>query len=99
MKGKAVYRAVALAFAGVIGIGAVGPLSPIVLAGPAKRQAPQGIPANPDDAFVELRNAARRNDVSRAWELADSLSDYPIQSYVQYFRIKPQLCAHRCAGR
>jgi len=89
LKGKAVYRAVALAFAGVIGLGAVGPLEPMAVAG--KRQAPQGIPANPDDAFVELRNAARRNDVARSWELADSLSDYPIQSYVQYFRIKPQL--------
>nr|WP_311528754.1 transglycosylase SLT domain-containing protein [uncultured Ralstonia sp.] len=88
LKGKAVYRAVALAFAGVIGIGAVGP---VAVAAQAKRQAPQGIPANPDDAFVELRNAARRNDVARSWELADSLSDYPIQSYVQYFRIKPQL--------
>jgi soluble lytic murein transglycosylase len=91
LKGKAVYRAVALAFAGLIGAGAVGPLGPISLAQAAKRQAPQGIPANPDDAFIELRNAARRNDVSRSWELADSLSDYPIPSYVQYFRIKPQL--------
>ncbi len=88
MKGKAVYRAVALAFAGLIGMSVVGPM-PLAVAG--KRQAPQGIPANPDDAFVELRNAARRNDVARSWELADSLSDYPIPSYVQYFRIKPQL--------
>lgn len=88
VKGKAVYRAVALAFAGVIGMGAVGPV-PLAVAG--KRPALQVIPANPDDAFVELRNAARRNDVARSWELADSLSDYPIQSYVQYFRIKPQL--------
>ncbi|MCO5400954.1 lytic transglycosylase domain-containing protein [Ralstonia soli] len=91
LKGKAVYRAAALAFAGVVGVSVVGPLSPISMAVAAKRQAPQGIPANPDDAFVELRNAARRNDVARSWELADSLSDYPIQSYVQYFRIKPQL--------
>ena len=52
VKGKAVYRAVALAFAGVIGAGAVGPLGPISLAQAAKRQAPQGIPANPDDAFI-----------------------------------------------
>lgn len=88
VKGKAVYRAVALAFAGVIGMGAMGPV-PLAVAG--KRPALQVIPANPDDAFVELRNAARRNDVARSWELADSLSDYPIQSYVQYFRIKPQL--------
>lgn len=88
MKAKAVYRAVALAFAGLMGMSVVGP-APLAMA--AKRQAPQGIPANPDDAFVELRNAARRNDVARSWELADSLSDYPIQSYVQYFRIKPQL--------
>ncbi|WP_241360974.1 hypothetical protein, partial [Escherichia coli] len=67
LKAKAVYRAVALAFAGVVGMSVVGP-TPLAMA--AKRQAPQGIPANPDDAFVELRNAARRNDVSRSWDLA-----------------------------
>jgi soluble lytic murein transglycosylase len=44
-----------------------------------------------DRAFIELREAAKRNDVARAQTLAASLSNYPYDDYVSYFRIKPQL--------
>ncbi|WP_454762646.1 transglycosylase SLT domain-containing protein [Cupriavidus campinensis] len=60
-----------------------------------KRPVPQPaaltIPSNPDDAFVALREAARKNDVDRAAAISATLVDYPIPSYVEYFRIKPQL--------
>ncbi|SDC39423.1 soluble lytic murein transglycosylase [Cupriavidus sp. YR651] len=49
------------------------------------------IPSNPDDAFAALREAARKNDVDRAAAISATLVDYPIPSYVEYFRIKPQL--------
>ncbi|MGY8526238.1 transglycosylase SLT domain-containing protein [Paracidovorax citrulli] len=49
------------------------------------------IPSDPDDAFRALREAARRNDAPRAYAISAALVDYPIPSYVEYFRIKPQL--------
>lgn len=49
------------------------------------------IPSDPDEAFVQLREAARKNDVERAYAISATLVDYPIPSYVEYFRIKPQL--------
>lgn len=75
-------------------------LSCLLLSGSAfaqKRPQPQPqpqqptIPSNPDDAFVALREAARKNDVDRANALSATLVDYPIPSYVEYFRIKPQM--------
>lgn len=44
-----------------------------------------------DRAFIELREAAKKNDVVRTQSLAASLSIYPYDDYVAYFRIKPQL--------
>jgi soluble lytic murein transglycosylase len=44
-----------------------------------------------DRTFIELREAAKRNDVARAQTLAASLFNYPYDDYVAYFRIKPQL--------
>ncbi|OYY21041.1 MAG: lytic transglycosylase [Polynucleobacter sp. 24-46-87] len=44
-----------------------------------------------DRTFIELREAAKRNDAVRAQTLAASLSNYPYEDYVSYFRIKPQL--------
>ena len=44
-----------------------------------------------DRTFIELREAAKRNDVARTQTLAASLSNYPYDDYVAYFRIKPQL--------
>ena len=60
---------------------------------PQPQQQPQSltIPSNPDDAFVALREAARKNDVVRADAISATLVDYPISSYVEYFRIKPQM--------
>ncbi|MGL4767324.1 MAG: transglycosylase SLT domain-containing protein [Formosimonas sp.] len=47
---------------------------------------------HPQDAlFVQLRDAAATNNVSRAAQLAEQLTDYPLQSYVAYYRLKPQL--------
>lgn len=60
-----------------------------------KRPQPQpqslAIPSNPDDAFVALREAARKNDAARTDAISGTLVDYPISSYVEYFRIKPQM--------
>ncbi len=44
-----------------------------------------------DRTFIELREAAKRNDVARSQTLAASLANYPYDDYVAYFRIKPQL--------
>ena len=44
-----------------------------------------------DKEFIELREAAKRNDVFRAQQLASSLVNYDFDDYVTYFRIKPQL--------
>ena len=44
-----------------------------------------------DRMFIDLREAARKNDVFRAQQLSSNLGDYPFDDYVAYFRIKPQL--------
>ena len=44
-----------------------------------------------DKLFIELRDAARKNDVNRSGQLAAALVNYPYTDYVRYFRIKPQL--------
>lgn len=44
-----------------------------------------------DRAFIELREAAKRNDVPRSQVLAANLANYPYDDYVAYFRIKPQM--------
>jgi len=44
-----------------------------------------------DKEFIDLREAAKRNDVFRAQQLASSLVNYDFDDYVSYFRIKPQL--------
>ena len=47
---------------------------------------------HPQDAvFAQLRDAAASNNAARAAQLADQLSDYPLTSYVAYYRLKPQL--------
>ena len=92
---KGVYLRRAQRAAWLAGLGA---LTGALLATPAyaqKRPAPQPaaltIPSNPDDAFVALREAARKNDVDRTAAISATLVDYSIPSYVEYFRIKPQL--------
>jgi soluble lytic murein transglycosylase len=53
------------------------------------------VPAAPSDAqdelFAQLREAARKGDADKAAELAARLPDYPIPSYVDYYRLKPRL--------
>ncbi len=44
-----------------------------------------------DDVFLSLREAARRDDPTRAAELGSRLQNYAIPSYVDYFRLKPRL--------
>ena len=44
-----------------------------------------------DEIFRQLRDAARKEDASRAIQLADRLRDYPIPSYVDYYRLKSNL--------
>lgn len=44
-----------------------------------------------DETFKQLRNAALKNDAPRAAQLADQLSGYPLTTYVEYYRLKPQL--------
>lgn len=44
-----------------------------------------------DDVFLALRDAARREDVASAEDLADRLPNYAIPSYVDYYRLKSHL--------
>jgi soluble lytic murein transglycosylase len=44
-----------------------------------------------DKSFIELRDAARKNDVFRSGQLAAALVNYPYTDYIRYFRIKPQM--------
>lgn len=44
-----------------------------------------------DRMFIDLREAAKKNDVFRTQQLASNLVNYPFDDYVAYFRIKPQL--------
>ncbi len=44
-----------------------------------------------DRTFIELRAAAKKNDLARSQQLAASLKNYPHQDYVTYYRIKPKL--------
>ncbi len=54
-------------------------------------QAPSYELTEADKLFIDLRDAARKNDVFRTQQLASALVDYPFVDYVRYFRIKPQL--------
>ena len=44
-----------------------------------------------DHTFLALREAARRDRADKAAELASRLRDYPIPSYVEYYRLKPRV--------
>ena len=57
----------------------------------AVRPLPGSQLSDPDQIFVQLREAARKNDAQRAAQLAAMLPDYPAPSYVEYFQIKPTL--------
>ena len=63
---------------------------PILPKSYASKSAPAEI-TDVDRIFIQLREAAKKNDVFRAQQLASSLPNYPYDDYVTYFRIKPQL--------
>lgn len=44
-----------------------------------------------DDAFLLLRDAARKDDVEKADFYAGRLTNYQIPSYVDYYRLKPRI--------
>jgi soluble lytic murein transglycosylase len=44
-----------------------------------------------DKIFLELREASKNNDASKAKDLGQKLSKYDIADYVTYFQIKPRL--------
>lgn len=46
---------------------------------------------NADDDFIALRQAALRGDMSESGRLAARLADYPIPSYIEYYRLLPRL--------
>jgi len=51
----------------------------------------RAVPSDPDQVFAALRDASRDNDPATAAALAARIPDYPIASYVEYFKLKPQL--------
>ncbi|WP_370576620.1 transglycosylase SLT domain-containing protein [Mycoavidus sp. B2-EB] len=57
----------------------------------AVRVRPESLPTEPDAVFLALREAAQKNDVLHAVELARRIPAYPSPSYVEYFTLKPQL--------
>ncbi|WP_179405440.1 lytic transglycosylase domain-containing protein [Burkholderia guangdongensis] len=76
-----VYRAVTLTLSAAL-----------LVAGTAACAAPSDDTLSGDDqTFIQLREAARRNDAAKAAQLAASIPNYPVPSYVEYFQIKPQL--------
>ncbi len=44
-----------------------------------------------DADFIALREASMRGDIAESGRLAARLVDYPIQSYVEYYRLYPRL--------
>ncbi len=44
-----------------------------------------------DDFFRQLKDAARKEDPLRATQLAETLSNYPVPSYVDYYLLKSDL--------
>ena len=47
--------------------------------------------ASPDDIFLALRQAAASDNGALAQDLAGRLSGYELQSYVDYYRLKPRV--------
>lgn len=44
-----------------------------------------------DSQYLQLRDAARQNDALRVSALGAGLANYPLASYVDYYRLKPRL--------
>ncbi len=59
---------------------------------PAPLPAPAVAAPHPDDdSFAALRDAARGTDLAKVDALAARLANYPLASYVEYYRLKPRL--------
>lgn len=71
---------------------------PILPKSYASKAPPEEI-TDSDRTFIELREAAKKNDVFRTQQLAASLPNYPYDDYVAYFRIKPQMFDSTGAAR
>ncbi|MFL6658551.1 MAG: transglycosylase SLT domain-containing protein [Massilia sp.] len=53
---------------------------------------PPAAEAHPDDdVFIALRDASRNNDTAKVDQLSARLAQYPIDSYVAYYRLKNHL--------
>lgn len=66
--------------------GGLSPAPPVVAPGPQADASREQ-----DDIFLQLRDAARKNDADKAAALAARLPNYAIPSYVDYYRLKPRL--------
>ncbi len=88
------YVAAALALAGAA---ALMPPSPVSAASnkrtPPAASSASSAASNPDSDFVALRDAGLRGDTGEAGRLSARLLDYPIPSYVDYYRLYPRLAA------
>jgi len=58
----------------------------------AGRRAPIALNAADAD-FIALREAAMRGDMGEAGRISMRLSDYPLQSYIEYYRLYPRLAS------
>ncbi len=58
----------------------------------AGRRAPIALNAADAD-FIALREAALRGDMGEAGRISTRLSDYPLQSYIEYYRLYPRLAS------
>jgi soluble lytic murein transglycosylase len=58
----------------------------------AGRRAPVALNAADAD-FIALREAALRGDMGEAGRISARLSDYPLQSYIEYYRLYPRLAS------
>jgi len=58
----------------------------------AGRRAPVALNAADAD-FIALREAALRGDMGEAGRISARLSDYPVQSYIEYYRLYPRLAS------
>ena len=58
----------------------------------AGRRAPIALNAADAD-FIALREAALRGDMGEAGRISARLSDYPLQSYIEYYRLYPRLAS------
>jgi len=71
---------------------AVATASMLPVSADAARRAPVALNAADAD-FIALREAAMRGDMGEAGRISARLSDYPLQSYIEYYRLYPRLAS------